>query len=123
MPSSWNTGPWPHPSEMARVTVDSVSEYLASAGVDVSQVWPVRLGVVRIEVVGFTPRRRRQSLARATAALEQRKRSDHWGVLPASRLSGYRWKPWRRGINVTDPGLDYHDPDSGGNWLAAQVAS
>lgn len=108
-----------HPSEMQRVTVESVRATLDGAGVRFVGVWQWRVGVVCVDVTGWTQKARRRAQQAVCAALEPKGFSEFWHVPPAGQ--GYRWRPWETWVAVYDAGLEWFDGQGRDYLEAAEI--
>jgi hypothetical protein len=45
--------------------------------------------------------------------------TQFWSLAPAGIT--YRWRPWVTWVTVRDPGLDWTDPDTGLDYIAATM--
>ncbi|WP_337822289.1 hypothetical protein [Amycolatopsis sp. A1MSW2902] len=106
-----------HPSELERVTPDSVRAVLGAARVAYSRVFTRRPGVVRIDVRAIRRSERRARQRAVLASLESQRDDELWLVRPAGVT--YRWRWWATWITVRDAGLDWVDPATGLDYIAA----
>jgi hypothetical protein len=105
-----------HPSEMARVTPDSVRAALSEVGVRHGRVFAATKGAVRVEIHSLTRRGRQRAEIAILAALRPFWDSDYWQSYGVRRR--YPWRPWCSWVTVTDPGRDWTDPETGLDYLA-----
>lgn len=94
---------------------------LDAAGVAYGRVFTFRPGVVRVEVSALSAGRRRRRQQAVAAALESHRFEECWGIHPVG--ISYRWRPSVTWMTVRDPGLDWTDPDTGLDYLAATTTN
>ncbi len=111
--------PYGHPADLERVTVDSVCAVLDAALSSRGRVFLWRAGVVRVEVGALLPRRRRERERAVLVSLAGKHDTQFWSLAPAGIT--YRWRPWVTWVTVRDPGLDWTDPDTGLDYIAATM--
>jgi hypothetical protein len=102
------------PGELERVTVDSVRAGLDRAGCRRVAVLPVRAGVVRVVVAGWTRRRRTAARRAVFVALRRQHEDECWRLVPGAPAS---WRQaCRSWVTVRDAGLDWFD-EQGRDYL------
>lgn len=106
-----------HPEQIQRVTPESVRAVLDAAAVAHGRVFMFRPGVVRVEISALSAGRRQRRRRAVAAALEPQRFEEGWSIRPVG--ISYRWRPWATWTTVRDPGLDWVDPDTGLDYLAA----